>query len=233
VFFQASGEMWRVRAVNDAYFESYYTKLVRWASQGRLLRDSTHGVLLVDKDRGLLGDHIDVRAMLKNAQRQPLTAEEVPASIVQPDGKRVPLILRRVKDSARDGMYSAQFTAQMEGDYRVELKPPHSDDTELLTREVRIRVPALEIERPERNDALLKEITQKTGGEYFIGLEAALNRSGAGRSLANVIEPQDQTTYLPGKLDDKFERVLMIWLLALISGLLCLEWLIRRLSKLA
>src|SRR5262249_23681565 len=72
VFFQASGEMWRLRAVDDSATETFYTKLIRWVSQGRLLRDSSHGVLLVDKDRCLMGDHIDVRAMLKDAQRQPL-----------------------------------------------------------------------------------------------------------------------------------------------------------------
>ena len=37
VFFMASGEMWRVRAVDDTYFEQFYTKLIRWAAEGRLL----------------------------------------------------------------------------------------------------------------------------------------------------------------------------------------------------
>lgn len=233
VVFQASGEMWRVRAVDDTYFDTYYTKLIRWASQGRLQRDSQRGVLLVDKDRCVLGDHIAVRAVLKDPQLRPLSDPEVAASLILPDGRRTPLALRAVKDSTRGGMYAAQFTALLEGDYRVELKPPQSPDDELLEREVRARVPAREIERPERNDALLGAIAQKTGGQYFVNLDAALNKQGGGQSLAGVLEPQDQTSFLPGTPDKNFERALMTWMMGLICGILSLEWLIRRLSKLA
>jgi len=234
VFFQASGEMWRLRAIQDGYFEAYYTKLIRWASQGRLLRDSSRGVLLVDKDRCLLGDHISVQAILTDAQHDPLTTPQVTASLVAPDGRRSNLELRKVEDAARAGMYSAQFTAVLEGDYRVELQPPHGADDELLGREVRSRIPALETEQPQRNDALLKDLADKTGGAYYVGFDAALNRGGAGRApIAVLLEPQDQVTYLSGTPDKQFERVLMTWLMGLICGVLCLEWLIRRLSKLA
>ena len=91
----------------------------------------------------------------------------------------------------------------------------------------------VEVERPERNDAVLQAIAEKTEGQYYVGLAAATNRQGGGRGLADVLEPQDQETYLPGTPDKMFEKLLMSWLLGLISGVLCLEWLIRRLSKLA
>ncbi len=234
VFFQASGEMWRVRAVNDAYFERYYTKLIRWASQGRLLRDSSRGVLLVDKDRCSLGDHVSVQAILTDAQFEPLGVESVTATLRHPDGRRTPLILRRLENAARDGQYSAQFVARLAGDYLVELQPPHGSEGELLSQEVRSRIPALETESPVRNDALLKYLADQTGGAYYVGLGAALDRGGTGvPPLANLIEPQDQVTYLAGSPDREFERQLMGWLMGIICGVLCLEWLIRRLSKLA
>jgi len=234
VIFQASGEMWRLRGIDEGYFEAYYTKLIRWASQGRLLRDSSRGVLLVDKDRCLLGDHISVQAMLNDAQHQPLTADQVTASLVDPESRRIPLELRKVEDAARPGTYAAQFTAVLEGDYRIELQPPTAGEDELLRREVRSRIPALETEQPQRNDTLLKNLADQTGGAYYVGFAAAMNREGVGRSpLASLIEPQDQVTYLSGTPDKQFERVLMTWLMGFICGVLCLEWLIRRLSKLA
>ena len=225
--------MWRVRAVDDTFLDEYYTKLIRWVSQGRLQRDSHRGVLLVDKDRCVLGDNISVRAILKDPQLRPLTEAEVTASLVLPDGQRTPLKMRQVKDSTRGGMFAGQFTALVEGDYRVELRPPQATDDEILAREVRARLPAREIERPERNDALLAAMTQKTGGQYFVGVPAAMNRTGGGQSIAGVLEPQDQTSFLPGTPDKNFERTLMTWLMGLICGVLSLEWLIRRLSKLA
>ncbi len=233
VFFQASGEMWRIRAVDENYFEQYYTKLIRWASQGRLLRDSSRGVLLIDKDRCLLGDHIEVRAMLTDAQHLPLVEDEVIAVVIQPDSTRVNLTLPRVKDGTREGTFAGQFTALQEGDYEIVVAIPDSDVGELLTRQVGVRIPDLEIELPQRNDALLTEVAEKTGGRAFFGIDHAMNRGGGGTSLAAVIEPQDQATYLPGTPNERFTEKLMGWLLALICGVLSLEWLIRRLSKLA
>lgn len=233
VFFIASGEMWRVRAVDDTYFEQFYTKVIRWAAEGRLLRDSSRGVLLVDKDRAALGDQIAVRAILQDAQHQPLAMDQVPLAIVQPDSTRVALTMKKVKDEATQGVYVEQFTALQEGDYRVELQHPVSAE-QLLVREVRVRIPARETESPERNDALLRDIADKSGGEYFVGMPAAVGRAGTGSAgVANLIQPQDQVTVLPGTPDRRFERQLMGWLLGLICGVLCLEWLLRRLSKLA
>src|SRR5262249_35585707 len=98
----------------------------------------------------------------------------------------------------------------------------------------RVKIPAKETEFPERNDPLLRDIASKTSGDYFVGVQAAVGSSGTGSAgLAATIKPQDQVTVLPGTPDRAFERQLMGWLLALICGALCLEWLIRRLSKLA
>jgi hypothetical protein len=155
-------------------------------------------------------------------------------SLIQPDSIRKALTLRRVKDTSQEGVFTAQFPAIQEGDYRIELEIPENIEDELLTREVRVRVPTAEIEQPERNDALMKEIAEKTGGEYYVGMAAAVNRSGTGRpGLASVIEPQDQVTYLPGTPNKEFERLLMTWLMGIICGAFCLEWLLRRISKLA
>jgi FtsH-binding integral membrane protein len=233
VFFQASGEMWRVRAVDEAYFERYYTKLIRWVSQGRLARDSNLGLLLVDKDRCLLGETVAVQAVLADSQNRPLAAPEVTASLVQPDGSRTTFVLRAVKGAAREGSYAGQFPAALEGDYRVELKPPHGDVDQLLVREVRVRVEDLEIARPERNDPLLLDLARTTGGNYYVGMDAATGRASGMAPLASVLPAQDQVSYLAGTPDRDFDRRLMGWLMALICGVLSLEWTLRRLSRLA
>ena len=233
VFFQASGEMWRLRSIEEAYFEKYYTKLIRWVSQGRLLRDSTRGVLLVDKDRAFLGEHISIQAVLTDAQHDPLSAESVDAVLVQPDGTRDTIQLKLLTDGSREGMYTGQFIATQEGDYRVEVPLPGSGD--LLTRDVRVRVPQLEIENPRRNDALLSQAAKQTNGNYFVGISSTLVSSNNEdeKSLSESIVARDQETQLPGTPDKDFEEMLMGWLIALISGILCVEWIIRRLCKLA
>lgn len=232
VFFLGSGEMWRLRAVDDEYFETFYTKLIRHVSQGRLLRDSSRGILMVGKPRCVLGDTVVVRAQLSDRQYRPLVVPEVEAILVMPDGTRVPFVLKAVKDAPRPGLYSEQFMALVEGDYRIELMLPDSEIGELLTRDVQVRAPKLEIERPQRNDVLLKEIARQTGGEYYVGVDAAMGQLGA-PPLSSVIEPNNVSTTLAGTPDTDFQRLLMGWLLAAIAGALTFEWLIRRLSKLA
>ena len=232
VFFQAGGEMWRLRALDEAHFEQYYTKLIRHVSQGRLLRDSIRGVLMVDKARCLLGDTVTVRATLSDSRQEPLIADAVDALLVRPDGARVPLTLRPVQGSARAGIFAAQFPALSAGDYRVELEIPESPENELLSRDIRVRGSNLEIERPERNDQILGDIARVTGGTYYVGLDVALGR-GELPPLSTKAVPNDQTTFLPGTPDREFEQRLMTWLLAFICGVLSLEWLTRRLSKLA
>jgi hypothetical protein len=233
VFFMASCEMWRIRELDDRYFEKFYTKLIRWAAEGRILRDSSRGVLLVDKERAVVGDQVAVRAILQDAQHRPLNQPEVRAVLVQPDRSRIELVLPAVKDAARQGTYSQQITILQEGDYSIQLQHPDVAD-QVLEREVRAQIPKLETQRPERNDQLLQTIAKRTGGTYYVGTNAALNRSGDGPSgLIHVLTPRDQVTVLPGTPDRNFERLLMTWLMGLICGVLCLEWLIRRLSKLA
>jgi hypothetical protein len=231
VFYLGSGEMWRTREVDEALFEEFYTKLIRWVAEGRLLRDSTRGLLLLDKERCYVGDRVTIRATLEDDQHRPLSLPEVQANLVTPKGLRVPLTLRRVTDADREGIYSEQFTAAQEGDYRVELASPGFAE-ELLVREVRSRIPDSELRNSKRNDALLGELAERTGGTYFVGADSVVPTDEAS-PLANKLEPKDQTRIETGMPDKKFEERLMGWLIALIVGVLSCEWLIRRLNKLA
>jgi hypothetical protein len=231
VVYLGSGEMWRLREIDEKYFDRFYTKLIRYVSQGRLLRDSSRGVLLVNKERCTLGENIVVRASLSDEQFQPLKLDEVRASLLGPRGTREDLILRPVKESNREGIYTGQFTAIQEGDYQIELAIPGTVD-ELLRRDVRVRVPQREIEHPQRNDAVLSELASATDGTYYVGLDAALGRASQ-PALAEQLVSMDQETFLPGLLDEDFQQRLMTWLLAGICGALSLEWLMRRLSRLA
>ena len=233
VFYMASGEMWRLRAVDEKYFEQFYTKLIRYVSQGRLLRDSSRGLLMVGKERCLLGDAIVVRAVLSDSQHRPLSDKTVPARVRSPDGRRQELSLQAAPlEMSQAGTFSGQFTTAMEGDYRIELPVPNTQDNELLVREVRVRLPDLEVGRPQRNDSTLKQLTQTTGGTYYVGMDT-VTPPHSKSPLVGAILPQDQVTLIPGAADKRFDQVLMTWLLTLICFALCLEWLLRRLHRLA
>jgi hypothetical protein len=233
VFFQASGEMWRVRRLSVEYFQGYYTKLIRWATQGRLLRDSSQGVVLTDRQRCWMGDSISVQAILRDAQDDPLLLPEVTATILRPDESTEPIVLRSSNDAVSPGTFSSQFIAAQEGDYRISLAIPDSPNLEVLTATVVAKIPDLEKERPQRNDELLAEIAEKTQGHYYVGLKEFSVNEEDPMSPHNLIQPRDQETFLTGTFDRFFQRKLMMWLLGLFATALSLEWIVRRLHKLA
>lgn len=235
VFFQASGEIWRLRGVRDNYLDQYYIKLIRWASQGRLSRDSARGVLLVDKEKAVLGDQVAVRAILTDPQFAPLQDETVEAQLHLPGGQVARFPMSREKDAARGGTYSSSFVTLDEGDYRINLPIPSSLTGESLLKTVRVRAPKLEVEQAERNDAEMAEAARVSKGGYFESPAALLDQGSGGLAarIEKLLPAQDRETVLPSVLDRRFEARWMGWLLFWIAGALSLEWLLRRLGKLA
>ncbi|MBI1903352.1 MAG: VWA domain-containing protein [Planctomycetia bacterium] len=225
VFYMGSGEIWRLRSLSDANFETFYTKLLRHVSQGTLLRGSKRGLLLVEQDKYMLGDTVSVRAQLKNAQLDPLDVRSVTLEILNPDEKLNTLTLNPVQGDV--GIYAGQFTVYQEGNYRLQLPVPDSDET--LTWAIDVRLPDLENENTQRNDPLLKEIAEKTEGHYYVGL-TGLSDVQSPTSLVKSLPDMKRTTTHSDRPESLWDNT---WTLFIICGLLCVEWLIRRLAKLA
>jgi hypothetical protein len=234
VFFQGSGEIWRVRELSDAYFDTYYTKLIRWVSQGRLLRDSDRGILLFDKEETMVGEQVAVRAVLKDEKFQPLTESEVKANLRDPNGRLSTIVLRPLQDAGQPGVYVGQFVCGSEGLFEMELPLGSLGKQEILNQQVLAKVPAREVQMPQRNDPLLAELALRANGQYYPTLADALKPNPAGvPALLAVTPTQDQVNKILGTPDQKFQLRLMAALMALIGGALSLEWLLRRLNKLA
>ena len=235
VLFLASGEMWRLNELDVSLFEKLYTQIIRYVSEGRLSRDSSRGVLLVSKDRCILGETIVIRASLSNAQFQPLVRDRITVTIASPNGQRQETTLLPLQETGQEGIYVGQMTALAEGDYQIELPVPDSPELEILARTVRVRLPDREVEAPQRNDALLNELADATGGKYFVGLDSiyGIDNAEENHALANALKSQDQETYFPGAPDKDFQQRLMGWLLFWIFGTFGTEWLLRRLYRLA
>ncbi len=233
VFFQASGEMWRVRSVEVDFFQDYYDQLIRWASQGRLIRDSQRGVLLTDRERCWVGDQIRVQAILKDSQNDPLMGESVIASLVWPDGGSKNIELRSAGAATRPGTFDGVCVVDQEGDYQVVLPIPDSATNDVLVKTFKASIPDLEKLKPQRNDSALQDLADRTGGHYFVGMESLTETESSPESLPALIPPQDQETFLTGTLNRMFQKKLMIWLLTWFVFAMSVEWITRRCHKLS
>ncbi|WP_146601589.1 VWA domain-containing protein [Novipirellula aureliae] len=232
VYFQGSGEMWRLRGESDAYFDSYYTKLVRWVSEGRLLRDSTRGVLLIDSSRAMIGETIAIRAILTDDQFEPLDVPEVAAKLLAPSGRIDDVKLLPLKGEPRPGTYGGQFIAREAGNYEIRVTLGDALDEQVLQQSVQVRLPTIELERPRRNDDELQQLADMTGGIYT-AIDSETSDESVVSTLTSTLKPQPQTTVLPGTPDLDFNRRRNVVLMWLIATLLTMEWVTRRLHRLA
>jgi hypothetical protein len=191
-------------------------------------------VLLVDREQALLGDQVVVRAVLKNERYEPLVQSEVVARLIDPQQLNTPLVLRPLADGLQPGVYTGQFPILRPGEYTVQLQLGGLGSDEILSANVKSKVPALEMQRSERNDQLLTQLAVESGGKYWSGVQSAVAEAGSARvDIIEQIKPQDQVAYLPGTPDQIFQLRWHGWLMAWIAGCLSLEWLIRRLHRLA
>jgi hypothetical protein len=229
VFYIGSGELWRLRTADPKYFEVLYTKLIRHVSQGRMLRGSSRGALLVERDRYELGENVVIRARLADEQHNPLKAASVTAQAMRPDGTTEPVKLSA--DADRPGMYVGQLSVMQEGTYQLAL--PLEGEEEPLSRFLQVRVPDLERRNAQRNEALLAALSRDTGGIYYAQIASATDGDDSLRPLPEVIPNRAEVKTMRGAPDKEFTERQMHWLLAVVAGALFVEWIVRRLSRLA
>jgi hypothetical protein len=230
VFYVGSSEFWRLRMVDPVYFDTLWIKLIRHVSQGRLLRGSSRGAILVERDRYELAEPVTVRARLTDQRHDPLVTPEVSAQVLWPDGRATPL--RLAADVGQPGMYLGQFYAMQEGAYEIAVAVPDQAD-EQLTRRIQVRIPDRERLNPVRNERLLSQLATVTGGVYYSDFDAAIQGRADLQPLPSLVPDRTETRIIEGSADEDFARHHRQWLLAIVCGALLTEWTIRRLCQLA
>jgi hypothetical protein len=227
VFFLGSGETWRLRRLDDAVYERLATQLVRHVSQGRLLRGSRRARLLLDRDRYPVGSSVAVRVVSDRLRdNQAGSTGSATCRVTGPDGSttRVPL----GPDPARPDLAQGTFIVSSEGGWRIDVEV----DGETVSRRIQARLPDRELERPRLDRGVLDQIATLSGGSARYVDSAAWTPEDA-RTLAARIPDRSRREYETGAPDGDFKRWLNAILLGLGVGLLCVEWIVRRLVKLA
>ena len=182
---------------------------------------------MIEKQRYVLGATVEVRAQLVDSRHAPLEMDEVTLDVIRPNGSLMPVMMKA--DTSRPGAFTGRFGALIPGNYQLELPVPDSTDVRLTGR-IMVRIPDLERENPQRNDRLLQQIAKTTGGKFYIGTTAL-----TGDSLdAPVAWFEDKTrTIVKTEFPDFWKQDWLHWLIYILCGLLFIEWIIRRLAKLA
>lgn len=220
-FYLGSAEMWRLRAIDENDYDRFWIKTIREAGQGRMKRGTRRGMLLPENRRLVLGQTARVRARLLDARFQPLESDAVTLDVTDPTGRPLVPARKLARDASRPGEYTGDFRASLPGVYKLELEVPESRDQ--ITEEITVVLPKLEDENIRQNSRLLTDLAAETGGSYLTIDEAATK-------LAGLLPSKGEPFLVDERLRTLWDRS---WVMYLLVALLSLEWLIRKLLKLA
>jgi len=221
ILYLGSPEIWRLRAVDEEFYDRFWIKLVRKAGEGRTRRGIQGSMLIMEGREYDVGQTVPIRAKLLNSQFQPLDDVEVPLQVTDPSGRPLvpPLLLQR--DPNRPSEYTGDLLAALPGRYKLELPVPDTRNT--LSGEVSVLLPALEMAELRQNVPALAQLADATDGEYLPIADAA------GR-IPDLLPNMGQQIIIDQQLRELWDRQ---WVLYLLVGLLAAEWLTRKLLKLA
>jgi len=218
VIYLGSGELWRLRRVDDKAFEQIVTKVIRYVAQGRLQRESDRGTLATDKQRYSMGSMAQLRITASDPQLNPLTIPTLPVEILSPAGTL--RMLDVTLDPNVPGAYQAFLPLDSEGTWTIQWTIPDTDQK--IVRTIQVQMSDLERENPNRNERLLNDIADRSGGNYFADFELA-------ESLPERIDVRSQRAIV----DEEKQANWLHNLLLAICAVLLLEWTLRRLMQLA
>ena len=221
VLFLGSPEFWRLRAMNPSYLERLWTKLVRKGAEGRSKRGLQRGMFILDGREFVLGQTIPLRVRALNPQFEPLATDTLSLDAFGPGG--VPIIpgpqLR--KDPIRPAEFTGEFRALTPGRYRLSFHLP--DAAEPVSTELELQLPRQEAASLVQDVGLLKRMVDGTNGQYVPIVEAA-------SVLPSILPNQGERVIIDQRIRELWDRG---WLMGLLVALVCVEWLTRKLWKLA
>ena len=124
VLYLGSAETWRLRRVDPALFDQFWTKTIRFVAQEHLRRQSSRGSLSIDRDRYNVGTSVEVRAQLKNSRLQPLTSPSVTLYVTRDGLDRQAVSMPA--DPSRLGRFIVELPVLRPGEYNLELIVPET-----------------------------------------------------------------------------------------------------------
>ncbi|MEX2214571.1 MAG: vWA domain-containing protein [Phycisphaeraceae bacterium] len=212
---------WRRLGVDAEYYEKFWLQSVNYIIAGRDQRGNKRGYIDLAKDSFSQGDQIKIQAKLYDPQFGALDLNSVDA-LVKVGRTVIPLRLERL--NAEDvGHFTGSFTAGELGPHEItiQLESAEGGSPVLITKAFDVTRPAAEMNVTQLNKGVLREIAERTKGEYF--------EVDQWQEIAAQVADRTQTIIVPRKPYELWSTDRLLMLLVI---LLTIEWAVRKRFKL-
>ena len=210
-----------VNSFKDTTYQTVYPRLwaqvLRWMAQQS---DENRVYITTTAPTYAQGETAQINVRAYSHTFQPQDNAEIQLSVTSPSGSTFPLRTRTatVETQSRNaGSYSAKLKVEEKGTYKIRAVgktgniPLGEDEIDIY-----VHPQLIELEAPQLNETLLKELTEKTGGTYLTIEDA--------HQLPEKIDLVQNPIFVDTERD--------LWahpfILILVVGLLGTEWFIRK-----
>ena len=162
VLFMGTDGAWRWRkGVEDKYHYRFWGQVVRWMAYQRHMARGESVRLYFTPDQPTVRNTIALNANVMNTSGEPVQDDTVTAQLTAPSGRTETIRFASAGDEW--GLFTAQFTPEEAGQYKVAIRGQRSKAA--LDAAISVQGAALErIGRPARPE-VLEEIARVTGGK--------------------------------------------------------------------
>lgn len=221
VLYLGSPEMWRLRSVNESYYDRFWIKSVRKAAEGRSKRGLQRSLFILDGSEFELGQTVPLRVRALTPQFEPLVSETISLELYGPNGSPILPGPELVRDPLRPSEYVGDYRPATPGQYRFEFQVPESN--EQIKQAIDVQFPRQEAASLVQEVEQLQRLVDGTGGEYVGLAEAAA-------TVPRLLPDKGESVTIDQKIQELWDRQLLMILMAL---LVSTEWLVRKFLKLA
>jgi hypothetical protein len=156
--------VWRWRKNSDKYFDKFWIQSIRYLIEGKLEKDSGKSNLYTNKEKFVVGETINISAKIYDELGQPYFNEKLKGKIFKGTNLIGEFFLR--PETNRKGFYESEVKAEIQGDLNFSLEV--SDIPTLkLDRTIKVEQPIIEFENAEMNYLELKNLSDKTKGNFY------------------------------------------------------------------
>lgn len=225
-----------VQPFKDTHYQTLYARF--WAQVLRWMATNTDGnrlYLTTDASTYAIGDTVAITVRVSSETRKPQAAATLQIQVTPPEGAPFELRTRAEaiegignnsslglpagasEGNPRDaaGIYNAQFKAHRLGTYHIQATSV-AGNVEAEKIEIYVHPQLAELEAPQLNENLLKQLAAQTGGAYFALTDAD--------SLHDTIAGVQNPVFVEAEREIWAHPLILI----IVVGLLGTEWFLRK-----